>query len=222
MAFRDFSYPEVLGRLGLTPLNADLVAGAAPAAPRPAFIEYFNEGLAVAVGRPGICTEKAKSEFIIAPLLLELRHLTGRRFSVFSGMELNVHKGRGLNGSCDFVLTKGGNQHLREAPIIGILEAKTEDFSRQGIGQCIAAMYAAQIRNAKSGWAAPRVFGARTTGRSWQLLRLEGSTLAVDRDAFRPAGLPEMLGGVLAQIEWALCSPGTTAPAGLAAVSGRP
>ena len=69
MAFRDFPFPGVLDRLGLTLLDADLAAGADPVQPRPGFADFFTEGLEVAVGGLGVCTEKAKSEFIIAPTL---------------------------------------------------------------------------------------------------------------------------------------------------------
>jgi hypothetical protein len=113
-----------------------------------------------------------------------------RRFSIFSGMELNVSKGRGLNGACDFVFTKGENQHLREAPIVGILEAKNEDSYRQGLGQCVAAMFAAWMRNQQAGWSVTTVFGALTTGRAWQFLRLEGASLTRDP---KPYSLHDML-----------------------------
>jgi hypothetical protein len=209
MAYRDFSYPRVLTALGLDHRQGDLSEGAALLPVSPEFAAFFEEGLAIAVGPLGVCTEKAKSEFLIAPLLVELRRSMGRAFSVFSGMELKVNRARGLNGACDFVLTRGGNQHLREAPIVGILEAKNEDFSRQGLGQLIAAMYAAQLRDRRYGWASSRVFGARTTGRAWQLLRLEGSALTLDHTTYRASDLPLLMGILKAQIEWA-------------AVAGRP
>ena len=171
MAFRDFSYPSVLGKLGLTEQQTDL-SGAATLFPvRAEFAALVEEGLAIAVGDLGVCTEKAKSEFIIAPLLIELRRALRRRFSVFSGMELIVHKGRGLNGSCDYILTKGSNQHLRDAPILGILEAKNEDYSSQGMASasplCTPRLSKSEVRVARD-----PVFGAVTTGRTWQFLQL--------------------------------------------------
>jgi len=201
MAFRDFTYPSVLGTLGLTEQETDLSAGAALVPIRPEFADFFEEGLAIAVGDLGVCTEKAKSEFIVAPLLIELRRSLGRPFSVFSGMELTAHKGRGLNGACDYILTKGNNQHLREAPIVGILEAKNEDFSPQGLGQCIAAMFAALDRNHKYGWPVTRVFGAVTTGRVWQFLQLEGTVLSRDRTRRSVQDLGQVMGVLKCLIE---------------------
>ncbi len=204
MPFRDFFYPKVLAKLGLTVQEADLSCGAQPLPVRAEFAEFLQEGLAIASGYFGVCTEKAKSEFIIAPLLVELRRLMNRQFSVFSGMELNVHKGRGLNGECDYVLTKGTNQQLRKAPIVGVLEAKNEDYSQQGLGQCIAAMFAAQKRNLDNQRSIRRVFGAVTTGRVWQILQLEGSVLTLDRTPYGIQNLGQFLGILKYQVECAL------------------
>lgn len=212
MAFRDFFYPKVLGKLSLTEQEADLSRGAAPIPVRCEFAEFLQEGLAIATGDFGVCTEKAKSEFIIALLLIELRRLMERRFSVFSGMELNVNKGRSLNGECDHVLTKGSNQQLREAPIVGVLEAKNEDYSLQGLGQCIAALYAAQMRNQNDQRSIRRVFGAVTTGRVWQFLQLEGSTITLDRTSYGIQDLGKFLGILKRQVECAL-NPGPEAVA---------
>ena len=50
-------------------------------------------------------TEKAKSEYVIAPIIKELRRNNPNRFSSFSGFELSVDKSLGLTGFCDFVLS---------------------------------------------------------------------------------------------------------------------
>src|SRR5437016_1296828 len=70
MAFRDFRFPQVQQDLGLTVHDADLFASAAvfPVAPEIAAFVQYAVALAAANG-----TEKAKSEFLIAPVLVELR-----------------------------------------------------------------------------------------------------------------------------------------------------
>jgi hypothetical protein len=40
-------------------------------------------------------------------VLLELRRALNNSFSVFSGLEWEVDRDRGLNGYCDFILTRG-------------------------------------------------------------------------------------------------------------------
>jgi hypothetical protein len=124
-------------------------------------------------------TERAKSEFIIAPLLLELRRSMGDRFGLFSGVELAVDPGRGLNGVCDFIITRSARQFILSSPLIVIVEAK-DDNLRSGLGQCIASMYAAQIFNQQSSTPIETVFGVVTTGSAWKFLQLQQSVVTLD------------------------------------------
>jgi hypothetical protein len=99
---RDFSFPQVQNDLGLTVQEADLFPLVTPANLREEFVAAVTEGATVALA---VNTEKAKSEFIIAPVLLELRHLLGGAVGLFSGIELNVDPAKGLSGVCDFLVT---------------------------------------------------------------------------------------------------------------------
>ena len=49
-------------------------------------------------------SEKAKSEFIITPILKELQRNNLTKFRLFSGAALNVTKD--LNGICDYILSQ--------------------------------------------------------------------------------------------------------------------
>jgi hypothetical protein len=91
-------------------------------------------------------TEKARSEVIINPVLLEVRRILDRQISVFSGEEFNVDVSIGLNGVCDFLISCSPEQLTVEAPTIVIVEAKKSDL-KSGLGQCIAEMVAAQRFN---------------------------------------------------------------------------
>lgn len=70
MAFSDFTFPQVQDALGLTVHNTNLFSGVAAVPLREEYASMIAEGATVALA---INTEKAKSEFIIAPILLELR-----------------------------------------------------------------------------------------------------------------------------------------------------
>ncbi len=50
-------------------------------------------------------TEKARSEMIIAPILMECVEQSFALVSLFSGVALDVDKTRGLTGICDFLLS---------------------------------------------------------------------------------------------------------------------
>jgi hypothetical protein len=68
--------------------------------------------------------EKARSEFIIAPILAELYDQAENELSLFSGWELNVDFELGLFGRCDFLISRSNNQTYLESPIVVAVEAK--------------------------------------------------------------------------------------------------
>ncbi len=190
MAFGDFTFPQVQQDLGLTASEADLFSQVPAAALREDFAATVTEGATVALA---INTEKAKSEFIIAPILLELRRLVGGAVAIFSGVALDVDAAKGLNGVCDFIISKGPRQFTLSAPLVTLVEAKNDNL-RNGLGQCIAAMYAAQLYNQHADRSVPVVFGVVTTGSAWKFLRLEGSTLIIDLKEYYIDNLGKIVG----------------------------
>ena len=166
----------MLEDLGLTLRDGDLFSTAPPLAVREEFAASLRDGVELALANS---TEKAKSEFIIASVLLELRRILSGRFRLFSGVEWEADAGLGLNGFCDFILTKGESMFVLTAPFVAIMEAKN-DLIRTGLGQCIAAMYGARLCNQKAGRVVDRVYGVVTIGRLWKFLQLDGSSLTID------------------------------------------
>ena len=142
-------------------------------------------------------TEKAKSEFIIAPVLLEL-HPVSAVLSLRLCVEWEADASRGLNGYCDFLLTRGESQYVLSAPFVAVVEAKN-DLIRTGLGQCIAAVVGAQLCNQKEGRALARVYGVVSTGSAWKFLQLEGSSLTIDVPEYYIDNLPKVM-GILRQI----------------------
>jgi len=176
MAFRDFKFLDVVVDLGLASSAADLFTGVEPLIPRTHLLETLAEGQTLALA---IHAEKARSEFMIAPVLLELRRLTGESFGLFSGTTFDVDPARGLNGVCDFILTRSKHLYILSAPLVAIAEGKNDD-TRAGFGQCIAAMFAARLFNERAGAPIPVIHGVCTTGSAWKFLRLEGDALTID------------------------------------------
>src|SRR5438477_10402482 len=122
-----------------------------------------------------------------------MRRLANGRISVFSGVEWAVDSSRGLNGYCDFILTRGSSEHVLRAPFLAVVEAKN-DLIRTGLGQCIAAMYAAQLYNQQEQVRVPAVYGAVSTGSAWKFLHLKGSLLAIDVPEYYIDNLPKIMG----------------------------
>ena len=142
--------------------------------------------------------EKARSEFIIAPILAELYDQAQNELSLFSGWELNVDAELGLIGRCDFLISRSNNQTYLEAPIVVAVEAKQDDF-RQGINQCIAEMIAARIFNEREGNDIDKIFGCVTTGDVWRFLSLDGNNVEIEEKVFELSEVEQILG-----ILWAM------------------
>ncbi|NJL02003.1 MAG: hypothetical protein HC838_02425 [Spirulinaceae cyanobacterium RM2_2_10] len=140
-----------------------------------------------------INSEKARSEFILAPILGDLRRQIMSPISLFSGKEFNVDPVQGLVGFCDFILCRSSEQLFIEAPVLIIVEAKNENIIG-GLGQCAAAMLAAQIFNGSRQQSFLHIYGCVTTGNVWRFLRLEGSNLAIDNGEYYIKELPKILG----------------------------
>ena len=137
--------------------------------------------------------EKARSEFIIAPILAELYDQAQNELSLFSGWELNVDVELGLIGRCDFLISRSNNQIYLESPIVVAVEAKQDDF-RQGINQCIAEMIAARIFNERDGTGIEKIFGCVTTGDVWRFLILDGKSAIIEEKVFELSEVEQIVG----------------------------
>ena len=138
-------------------------------------------------------TEKAKSEMVVAPVLVELCLHFDNRVSLFSGIDFNVDATNGLTGVCDFLVSLSPQRFDLVAPVIALVEAKNADV-KLGVGQCVAEMVAAQRFNAEAGNDIPCIYGATTSGIDWLFLKLEGQTLSIDLTVYPIAQCDKILG----------------------------
>ena len=170
--------------------DADLFAAVPPLEPGAGLKAWLEELAPVAVG---VNTEKARSEFIIAPVLAEARRRSAGPVSVLSGVALDVDRERGLNGFCDFLITQSAEYYFVRGPIVAVVEAKREDVVG-GLGQCAASMVGVREFNERDKTPVPIVYGAVTSGTIWRFLRLTGKTLAIDRAEYYLRDLDRILG----------------------------
>ncbi len=144
-----------------------------------------------------IDTEKARSELIVMPVLVELkRQLQSEpksQISIFSGRDFTVDISKGLNGFCDFLISRSPEQIIIEAPVMALVEAK-DDNILSGLGQCMAEMIAAQIFNETKGNQISTIYGVVTTGTNWRFLRLIGKTIEIDLNEYFISQLGKILG----------------------------
>jgi len=197
MAYSDFTLQEVAQRFQLAIEEHDNLFAAVPeVVPGDLLCAILDENVPLALA---LSTEKARSELIIAPLLVEVRKLAQRQISLFSGVDFPVDAAQGLTGVCDFLIAQSREQFFVRAPVVMIVEAKNENF-KVGLGQCSAMMIAAQHFNAREGTGLMTMYGAVTTGNVWKFLRLEGSTLCIDLPEYYIERVGKILGVLLTMV----------------------
>ena len=162
-------------------------------APSPILSGYLQESLPIAVASGN---EKARSEGIIYPVLLEVRRLLDRKVSLFSGEKFNVDESVGLNGSCDFLLTHSTEIIEIEAPAVVVVEAKKTDM-KTGFGQCMAEMVAAQRFNEMQNSPIPTIYGSVSNGIQWQFMQLVESVLTIDLNVYSLPPVDRILGDLV-------------------------
>ena len=177
MTYSDFSLVSLKKALNLTISPRQDLFSAVPALECSNHLTEtlaYNVPLALASN-----TEKSRSGMIITPILLELTKQFTDRISLFSGVDFTVDSDLGLNGSCDFLISRSVEFLIVSAPAILIVEAKKENINA-GLGQCVAEMYAAQLFNEREGNQVSRIYGVVTTGEIWKFLMLEGQSVQID------------------------------------------
>ena len=150
---------------------------------------YLEESIPISSS----ASEKARSEGIIYPVLLEVRKILNRQVSLFSGEDFTVDESVGLNGMCDFLLSRSPEVLEIEAPVIVFVEAKKADL-RTGFGQCIAEMVAAQRFNAAKNRPVSVIYGSITSGTQWRFLKLENDLVTIDLMDYSLPPVEEILG----------------------------
>jgi hypothetical protein len=191
MAYSDFTYLEAKRRFSLN-INDDhdLFAASALCSPSPWLVETLEKMLPLAIS---VSTEKARSEWIIAPILVEVQQQANAPLSLFSGTDFTVETSEGLSGFCDFILTRSEEQIAITSPVLMVVEAKNENM-KAGLGQCLASMVAAQRFNEREGTVLETVYGAVTTGTNWRFLKMQGMDVAIDRVEHHVENIERILG----------------------------
>lgn len=191
MAYSDFKLSNVSKIFELTITeSSQLLADVPEIEASELLTTILKENIDLAVS---INTEKARSEMIIAPILLEIRRKLNYHISLFSGIEFNVDPGKGLNGFCDFLMSNSQEQLFISSPILTIVEAKNDNL-KVGLGQCIAEMVAAQLFNQQEGNEISIIYGAVTTGTVWQFLKLENKVVSIDLTEYFIRDIQKIIG----------------------------
>lgn len=187
MAYTDFTLASIEQKFGVKNQQRTLFA---PLPPLPLSAD-LQKALARARELP-VRSEKAKSELIVIPILLEIRDLTDRFFTIYSGDNLSADEEAGLKGECDFILAKDTGTFDINYPILQIVEAKRNDLE-VGIPQCAAQLVGARIFNKRKGITPEFLYGCVTTGDEWVFMRLADNELVIDTRKYYLVEIGELL-----------------------------
>jgi hypothetical protein len=197
MAYSEFDLADIGAKLGVTIADhPDLYVDVKPghlSAPIQALLRVYFP-LAIAIG-----TEKARSELLIAPVLVDLREQLNHEISLFSGCDFTVDRAKGLTGNCDYILSRSRQQEFITAPVAVIVEAKNENI-KSGLGQCAAGMIAARLFNERAGAGCETEFGCVTSGNVWRFLQLTANVLLIDQKEYYLATQAEQIVGIFLHI----------------------
>lgn len=190
MSYRDFNLAKIKKDFALIEQKSRLFPDSNPVKPSDWLNQALEIGLELALSSS---SEKARSEFIIAPILIEMERRTDKRFAIYSGERLDVDVEKGLVGECDFILAKGIMGYELQPPIFGLVEAKKNDIN-SGLAQCIAQMIGAQCFNQQEQTGIETIFGCVTTGEDWQFLQLTENIITLDSQRYYINDLENILG----------------------------
>jgi hypothetical protein len=173
MTYSEFTIDDLRRTFHLTVRDRPLFPQLGRIAPSDWLQQALRKGKDLAV-----LSEKARSEFIAAPVLVTCRELLEEKIHVFSGVRLDAAPELGLKGECDFILARSESSFVLQAPLMVIVEANKNDME-EGLVQCAAEMLGARVFNEKDGKPLPFIYGCVTTGEIWQFLKLENGDLVV-------------------------------------------
>jgi len=198
MPYSQFSVEQIKTNFGITLTRTVNLFADLPEIEPSNFLQetlQFNLPLALEIN-----SEKARSELIVAPILVEMKKRLPERMSLFSGREFNVDAARGLSGYCDFLISRSPEQLVIESPVIALVEAKNDNI-QSGLGQCMAETIAAQIFNQRQENDIQTIYGVVTTGSIWKFFKLEGIAIEIDTSEYFINNVGKILGILIKFIE---------------------
>ncbi|NET01605.1 MAG: hypothetical protein F6K61_13710 [Sphaerospermopsis sp. SIO1G1] len=191
MSYSEFTLYKVRKYFNLTISDKVDIFASIPEIECPALLtELLSDNLPLALASN---TEKSRSEMIIAPILITVRKYLKNQISLFSGIDFTVDSEKGLNGNCDFLISRSPELLIVNAPIVTIVEAKKENLNA-GLGQCVAEMIAARMFNEREGNNIQTIYGTVTTGTNWKFLKLIDQVVEIDLSEYYINNIGKILG----------------------------
>ena len=189
MAYRNFTLQQLSQDYGLKITTEQLVLPEAAIQPTAMLLQDIDQARKI----PHL-SEKARSEWVVAPIFRDLYRQNKHDFNIYSGYVLNADKKQKLYGECDFIFTHGDFNILEiQAPIFTVVEAKRNEIE-EGIPQVAAQMLGSYIYNQNKKNDIKTIYGASTNAFEWIFLKLEaGKYLTIDSGRYYLNNINQLL-----------------------------
>ena len=186
--YSSFSFSGVKKQFGLKSVKGVIFDNLDPIEPS----SWLVDSLARTSGM-AIVSEKSRSEWIVSPIMVEVKYRNKDKMNILSGENMSVSKDVSLTGECDFIFIKDPYAFTVESLIFCLVEAERHDLIG-GLGQCAAQMVGARMLNEQEGVNYPVIYGCVTTGSDWQFLKLENQLITIENNLKYINELPYLLG----------------------------
>ena len=186
--YSSFSFVTVKKQFGLKSVKGVIFDNLDPIEPS----SWLVDSLARTSGM-AIVSEKSRSEWIVSPIMVEVKYRNKDKMNILSGENMSVSKDVSLTGECDFIFIKDPYAFTVESLIFCLVEAERHDLIG-GLGQCAAQMVGARMLNEQEGVNYPVIYGCVTTGSDWQFLKLENQLITIENNLKYINELPYLLG----------------------------
>ena len=186
--YSSFSFKAVKKQFGLKSVKGVLFDNLEPLQPSSWLLDSLER-----TSKMAIVSEKSRSEWIVSPIMVEVKYRNSDKMNVLSGENMDAAKDQSLTGECDFIFVKDPFALTVESLIFCLVEAERNDLMG-GMGQCTAQMVGAQILNEQDGVNFPAIYGCVTTGTDWQFLKLENQLITIENNLKYIVELPYLLG----------------------------
>lgn len=187
MTYSDFTLSDLEEKFGVKHIRTRLYFHSAPVQPGERLLFALEESVEMPIK-----TEKARSEWIVVPILKELRLMNHKFFTIYSGETLIADREAGLWGECDFILAKDTKSYEISVPVFQVVEAKRNDLE-EGIRQCAAQLVGARKYNERKGHPVGKLYGCTTTGDVWQFIEY-ADMLHIDEKKYYLSEIDDLLG----------------------------
>ena len=174
--YSSFSFKAVKKQFGLKSVKGVLFDNLEPLQPSSWLLDSLER-----TSKMAIVSEKSRSEWIVSPIMVEVKYRNSDKMNVLSGENMDAAKDQSLTGECDFIFVKDPFALTVESLIFCLVEAERNDLMG-GMGQCTAQMVGAQILNEQDGVNFPAIYGCVTTGTDWQFLKLENQLITIENN----------------------------------------